>query len=146
MGKVYLYCIHFTCIPFNSVFKYGTFKSTINMGDTIFVTHVLKTYRVWSSPHAWGKTVKNGVRCSAPVPFFFILYFIYQNRNETYESICIMLCETSSNRKSGPSPNSFKKSLLSFHSSRCHCRRLCHQQIYTIHNFFVDFFYSGFLC
>lgn len=82
MGKVYLYCRHFTCIPFNSVFKYGTFKSTINMGDTIFVTHALKTfYRVWSSPDAWGKTVKNGVRCSAPVQFF--LFYVSYIKTET---------------------------------------------------------------
>ena len=31
----------------------------------------LKTlYRVWNSPHTLGKTGKNGVRCSTPVPIY----------------------------------------------------------------------------
>ena len=51
------------------------------MGNTKFVTHVLKTfYQVWNPLHAWGNAGKNGMRCSTPVPIYFnpdLSYCIY---------------------------------------------------------------------
>ena len=53
------------------LFYCGAFKSTINNGNTIFVTHALKTfYRVWSSPYAWRQGGKIGMPCSALVPIY----------------------------------------------------------------------------
>ena len=54
-------------------FECATFESTINMGNTIFVTYTLKAfYQVWNS-HTWGKAGKNVLSCSTPMPFIPIL-------------------------------------------------------------------------